>query len=132
MINQDEGNKRLLLLASILDTADQLHGQRGEPTYDQQRMTHPCGTPACALGHWAEARRDLWTIDVSLGAPLYVHRQTQTYGYVEGAVEDFALTEDDAEELFGEKGCGGAKTAMQASAYIREFVRKRQEGPCHG
>lgn len=42
-------------LACILDKADALHAEKGEPAYKQAAYAHASGTPACALGHWAAA-----------------------------------------------------------------------------
>lgn len=44
--------RRLEMLAKVLDTADVEHERKGEPAYDQGMTFHPCGTPACAAGHY--------------------------------------------------------------------------------
>ena len=90
---------------------------------------HPCGTPACALGHYA-ARKDLQNAyDIS------------PTGYIETLDEDgvfsdrcpfnvarehFDLSKDEADELFDAGGCGNAQTIHEASSYIRKFVAERQ------
>jgi hypothetical protein len=100
---------RLERLARILNTADAEHRENGEPTYSQLYHFHPCGTPACALGHYIEhARR----------APTFLFDR----------VKEFGLSREELYELFGAVGCGGAKTAKQAAKYIRKFIaRKRKE-----
>ena len=116
------GNRRLLRLAAILDKADALHKKRGEPTYDQDRIVHPCGTPACAWGHWAHDQR--------VNAK---RKMEKWYDDNLAAVREFALAlardEDgeviEAEELFGGFGCDNAETAKQAAKYIRAFVKRR-------
>lgn len=97
-----------------------------------------CGTPACALGHYA-ARRDLqrefkiWT-DKRYGYAGILARSDGSSEF-EAAAEHFGLTYDpydgDGEvyELFAPSGCGGAKTPKQAARYIERFVaRKEKEG----
>jgi hypothetical protein len=117
--NPDMGNKRLIQLAEILEAADENHASRGEPLYEQQIYTHPCGTPACALGHWAAANPQSWAF--SSGAP---------YGLTTGSrwnqcAIDFHLGLDEIDELFGMFGCGLPSTSKEAASYIRGFVSRR-------
>lgn len=108
------GNRRLLKLADILDTADEEHIRKGEPTYSQHAFTHPCGSPACALGHWSAAK--------------HVARKRRNLPLmVVDAVDEFALDFDDACEIFGPLGCDYAQTAKDAAKYIRAFVKRRQK-----
>jgi hypothetical protein len=107
------GNRRLLKLASILDTADAEHRKRGEPTYEQGCFRHECGTPACALGHWI-AHDDGW-LDQGSSADFLK------------AKDVFVLGAGDSQVLFGTDGCGGARTAKQAAKYIRAFVARRSK-----
>lgn len=85
-----------------------------------------CGTPACALGHYA-VRRDLQKIlhldrdgaFVFAGLDVcasYTNRQLQEY---------FQLNEDESEELFSSWGCNRAQTALQAAKYIEAFVERK-------
>ncbi len=113
------GANRLLKLALILDTADALHKKKCEPRYDQNLYRHPCGTPACALGHWAAANPKRFTV-TPFGIPL----TATSYG-IETAVLEFGIDFDEVEELFDVYGCGGAKTAKQAARYIRAFVKRK-------
>lgn len=104
------GNRRLLKLAEILDTADAKHKKKGEPTYNQFDYLHDCGTPACAGGHWdwsAQGRR--------------------TGGQFQDWMTTFALSNVESEQIFGRCGCGNARTAKQAAQYIRRFVARRQK-----
>jgi len=105
-----------------------LHLKRGEPTYRQRYLIHPCGTPACALGHWAAAHPERgWRFKEQdtraelTGVGLY---QGDTWA-MDAAETEFGLTLEEAWALFGPHGCGGAKSARGAAAYIREFVRRR-------
>lgn len=119
------GNRRLLKLADILSKADATHKKKSEPNYDQQFYAHECGTPACALGHWATAnRRWVW---LGLKYDLFPRLRNNSHGSTtEDAMEEFHLTEDEADELFEVDGCGNAQTAKEAARYIRAFVKRRQ------
>ncbi len=94
-----------------------------------------CGTPACALGHYA-ARTDLQRIlKVSIlknheGIP---YATMDAFGGEPGCDWDdevvcqhFGITDDEFYELFDAEGCGGARTALQAAKYIEKFVVKKQ------
>ena len=89
-----------------------------------------CGTPACALGHYA-SREDLqnfmrlvkdddgdWTVQ-------YVERVAEN-NYVDfehdEVCEHFGISLRQATQLFGPVGCGGAKAANDAAEYIEHFV----------
>jgi hypothetical protein len=132
------GNRRLLRLAKILDTADALHRKRKEPTYCQLDIEHwepvdkrdpygpLCGTPACALGHYganadrgAKARGWGWSKTKGL--------ITASFEPFDDARAEFAVTEAEADELFEVDGCGKAQTAKQAAKYIRAFVKRRSK-----
>lgn len=124
------GNRRLLKLAAILDKADALHKKRMEPSYRQLYYSHPCGTPACALGHWAANNPRRWEMrgryPGSELVPFLGKGHNAIYGN-ESAEIEFSLDSIDAYDLFGMSGCDSAKTAKQAAAYIRKFVAKRSK-----
>jgi hypothetical protein len=97
-----------------------------------------CGTPACALGHYA-ARRDLQKLlhievvkRVDVDRAPHARVVSNTYGS-EVCFEDDELTEhfgidtEDAEDLFGPSGCGGARTPKAAAKYIERFVAEKVE-----
>lgn len=128
----EEANQRLLNVARALRESP------NPDKFDMVKYGHPCGTPACALGHYA-ARRDLQDAfglrALSTSRDLYVTHDGLTTWYDDFDVrEHFRLdTYDDdeeegwseAEELFGGRGCGGAKTAIEAAEYIEAFVARR-------
>ncbi len=124
------GAPRLLALADILDAADAAHVAKGEPVYRQTAFAHDCGTPACALGHWAHHNQDRWTYDgrPCVGAAPRLRRGSRnTY---KDAAKEFHIShnenmEDEADELFGGCGCGEAETGKEAAAYIRDFVFRK-------
>ena len=104
------GQANLLRLADILEDADERHRAAGRPTYRQAAHVHDCGTPACALSHW------------------YAHLgRSWLDGDLEEIEADFALDAAEAAELFSGSGCGNAKTAKQAAAYLREFVARQSD-----
>jgi hypothetical protein len=120
-----EGQARLLELADILDRADEEHRAKGEPGYSQRRFLHHCGTPSCALGHWAAAHPERWTM--MTGIPGRWMPFNQIDPALTAGMHEFCITGGEWEELFEGIGCGGAKTAKQAAAYIREFVKRREQ-----
>lgn len=124
MTTRAEGNAKLLRLAAILDTADALHAERGEPGYCQVLYQHGCGTPACAQGHWAAANPDRWEF---IDGMTYLRNSHLTSKGA--AMREFALDDEFGEwgELFAEDGCDNAQTAAEAAAYIRAFVARRGE-----
>lgn len=104
----------LLELAEILETADEKHLARGEPTYEQDFASHDCGTPACALGHWVAAKH-----------PVEYKIQRWSWGQI--MQQDFGLDDEYADIIFGSDGCGRAQTAKDAAAFIRTFVEAIEE-----
>lgn len=91
---------------------------------------HQCGTPACAVGHYA-ARRDfqeVMQIDQSsyTGGLLFgVWGATQkARHYQDFLCEHFDITAVEEEKLFSISGCGNAKTPIAAAKYIEQFVRE--------
>jgi len=94
--------------------------------------TDSCGTPACALGHYA-SRGDLqkaFKLGDPSGTSSYQFVVLRKWGgfvdYYAGAVLDhFGIEYPEAGELFGGNGCGGAKTVKQAAKYIENFVKRK-------
>lgn len=147
MTTRAVGIRRLLKLAGILDTADARHRMKKERVYGQMDIAHPCGTPACALGHWAFNERRRWRYQINTythdhladgSAPtapvvfavvqLKTRRPQGDCGYLfEDAINDFGITTKQAYELFDIDGCGDARTAKQAARYIRKFVKRLQK-----
>lgn len=84
-----------------------------------------CGTPACAMGHYA-ARRDLQrTFKLSDDGELTDNDGMVVWHSDEDACQHFDITHEQALRLFdGIYGCGYAKTAKQAAKYIERFVAR--------
>jgi hypothetical protein len=98
----------LLLLADILEAASAGPHAVGEPSYSPWNHAHDSGTPACPLSHWYAYKGSTW-LD----------------GHLDEVLEEFALTASESADLFAPEGCGNAKTAAEAAAYIRAFVDRR-------
>lgn len=120
------GLKRLLKLADILDVADAEHRKRGEPAYAQAIVTHACGSPACAIGHWAASNKRRWGVSL-FGTSVKLLKGPYAHDMFSSIEHEFDLSELEAEEIFESYGCGGAKTAKQAAKYIRKFVARKQK-----
>lgn len=120
------GNARLLQLADILDIADEGHIERQEPTYRQNIFAHACGTPSCALGHWAATNTDRWHFGQRDEFPELYLKSDPYLPLYKAAQNEFCLSSGEEAQLFGCNGCRHATTAKQAAKYIREFVAKRQ------
>lgn len=92
-----------------------------------------CGTPGCALGHYA-ARRDLQRtftlqtegemVDVCTANGEWVAFPLED-SVLEVFEEHFDLSASEVERLFGPDGCGRAKTPNKAADYIERFVKQR-------
>jgi hypothetical protein len=124
----DIHNKRLLNIAKAL---------REDPDPDDFCMssfTNQCGTPACALGHYAD-RRDLQdAFSLSKEGYLTVLEDglvVEEIRYVTDfpITDHFNLSDEEADELFEIEGCGNAQTNIEAAEYIERFVERRKHRP---
>ncbi len=133
--------KRLLNVAkALIDEARwrKRNPPRGsEDKFCMKRFVNACGSPACALGTYAH-RRDLqrafkigeagmafprpW-VTTAGGVAIYIADPSRSEGPV---MEHFGLTLRETVKLFGERGCGRAKTEHEAAAYIRAFVKRKE------
>lgn len=125
-VSRAEGLARLSQLADLLLTV-------APAEYDQGLYYHDCGTPSCALGHWATANPERWiALDPdpwggSRARPILkgVDRDRQDSAR-KSAMLEFSLTREEAEELFDKYGCGGAGTNVTlAVIYLRQFVERQ-------
>ncbi len=126
------GRQRLLFLADVLDIVDKGHELSGERTYSQSAFVHPCGAPACALGHYAaQFPRKYQFKDVTSAVTdhqkiVLAYRDGLYVSYDDNrTINEFSITHDEARELFAGYGCGGAENAKEAAAYIRKFVARK-------
>lgn len=81
-----------------------------------------CGTPHCALGHYA-VRRDLQTT-FSLNLIGNLRSQGQRWRW-EDIICHFGISDGEASSLFGTFGCGDAQNPKEAVRFIEDFVARK-------
>lgn len=123
-----QGNKRLLALADLLEDVPAVHDEGDELRgYRQSQLIHPCGSPACAWGHWylsSRSRKDrIFKQARETGNAGW--RLNRPVVYIEQAIYEFRLTPMESDLLFENDGCGYAETGAEAAEFIRKFVKKR-------
>ena len=88
---------------------------------------HFCGTPACALGHYA-ARRDLQREFRVITDHNGVRYLEDPMSAIDKSMKHFGLRDLEFQELFGAEGCGDAKTTKKAIRYIEKFIERKKNG----
>jgi hypothetical protein len=149
------GLLRLERLALILEKAHRVHSKLPDIdiqyvekdtavrdqvcAYRQQVFAHACGTPACALGHYAYNTPTRWgwsenglrgALDFAflLQVPVSVDGQQHFLtGTWKQTMHEFAITFAECLELFDTRGCGDAQNAKEAAKYIRNFVKRKRK-----
>lgn len=87
-----------------------------------------CGTPACVLGHYA-FRTDLQSMFRLEDGDL-ADADGERIDYTDPLVaEHFGISRTEAFLLFGQNGCGGAKSPAQAIKYIKDFIAQKWPAP---
>ena len=111
------GKKRLLNVAKALRESP-------EPKkFSMDWYGNDCGTPMCALGHYAY-RRDLQrTFRLSEHGTFLNNAGERSPEWEYVLYPHFGITEEEATFLFERRGCGNAKTNIQAAKFIEKFVR---------
>lgn len=121
----------------LLNVAKALRESPNPQQFNMGRVTNPCGTPGCAIGHYV-ARHDLQSEFLPI-PPDDIH-MTDTGGTGHVRLRDgsaiyftskrllrhFDVENDEYEELFGGDGCGDAKTPIEAAEYIERFVAEHE------
>lgn len=111
----------------LLNVARALREIKAPNMLTMDRVSHACGAPACALGHYV-ARSDLQksfrltangAIALRRGPLLEWFRGPRICGHLGIGIEESG-------ELFSGDGCGNAKTAKQAIKYIERFVARKE------
>ena len=88
--------------------------------------THPCGSPACALGHYV-ARHDLQRTFEPGPVPLVARTIRRIKGcYGPEVTSHFGIAEHEAKELFASDGCDRACSANTAADYIDKFIARKR------
>lgn len=142
------GKKRLMNVVKALRDAaknDELvkaftmrfFGWSGNDYNKLNQKIERCGTPACALGHYA-ARKDLqkkFTLatrnnrKTEAGKLIWRNGVPAEFGEYarDGQMtvsEYFDISKIDVENLFNSDGCDNAKTPTDAANYIEKFVKE--------
>lgn len=89
--------------------------------FTMTRYGHCCGTPACAIGHYA-ARRDLQDAFMLTQSGGFVMNDGDYYSTRDSVLSHFEITDNQENQLFESEGCGNAQTPQQAADYIEKFV----------
>ena len=124
----------------LLNVARALRESPNPEKFSMDVYAHPCGTPACAFGHYA-ARPDLQSaFRLEDGTPVSAEGICRMY-YLEDVLDHFGITIEDARELFSgggdpfevedeyrKCGCGGAKTAIEAAEFVERWVEAHEAG----
>lgn len=108
----------------LLNVAKALREDKDPERFQMYRFAD-CGTPCCALGHYA-ARKDLqrvFRLSRVKGNWLGLVGKREGIGIDAPEVhKHFGIDYEQADELFGCHGCGCAQTPIDAAEYIEQFV----------
>ena len=94
-----------------------------------------CGTPSCALGHFA-ARRDLQSLlRLDINGDLWFTRKTKgelaprAASFSSDRITKYFGFEDweESELLFSSTGCGNATTPGMAALFIERFCNRKEK-----
>lgn len=110
----------------LLRVAQDLRNSPAPRKFTMRFYGHSCGTPACALGHYAAAKHRGSPFRLGRDGVLLVNGRPN-YPPACVAADHFGLSDDDElEALFGPLGCGRARTPIQAAKYIEAFVARKE------
>ena len=104
----------------LLNVAKALRESPRPMMFSMRRFVHSCGTPMCALGHYAQ-RLDLQRTFRLSNRCLMANGSVADFDGDEVKAH-FGIKYDDAEKLFDAWGCNRAQTNIQAAEYIEDFV----------
>jgi hypothetical protein len=114
----------------LLNVARALRESPNPDAFTMDYYIAPCGTPACAFGHYV-SRPDLQTDFLVDGIGIRDANTGRPIGHTSQVVRShFGISLKQTVELFddstdqGAGGCGGAKTPLEAAEYIEDFVRR--------
>jgi len=116
----------------LLNVALALRESRNPDQFQMGCYVNGCGTPACAIGHYA-SRADLQDLFAIRNGDDFVYADSTPdweYGGLadyddDRVLEHFGITAYEAEALFGGRGCDYAKTANEAADFIERFVKRK-------
>lgn len=108
----------------LLKVAQALRESPKPSEFTMERFGQDCGTPCCALGHYA-FRKDLQSefCLTSTGNVGAVGGSKRTLWIdSEQIMRHFDITIGQSQDLFGDDGCDCASTPEMAAEYIERFV----------
>lgn len=116
----------------MLNVAKSLRESPEPEDFEMGGYINQCGTPACALGHYA-CRPDLQrTLGITKSRHEYDTiwlkslKGRRTVDYASPTVlKHFGITQDEAEDLFSGNGCDYAETPVEAAKFIEKFVASK-------
>lgn len=106
-----------------LEDVARVNAERDDGGFTMYTFRTMCGTPGCVLGGYA-ARRDVQDVFCLVRDQYGLHNAAgETVGYDAPEVrQHFGITKAECAVLFSSDGCGGARTAPVAAAFIRGWL----------
>ncbi len=112
----------------LLNVAKALRESKRPEEFTMGQFVRECGSPACALGHYAE-RTDLQSAFVLKLDPMWgwdVYTSPGSELSFRHIMPHFDISEAETEELFGIHGCDDAQSPNAAARYIEAFVARKE------
>jgi len=125
-MNQVEATRLLNVATALRQARNPANFTMGRYGYKNPDLSasSSCGTPACALGHYA-FRRDLQrAFQLNEGELATSSGQWIDFGEYK-VLEHFGINGSESFDLFSARGCDNAKTAIQAAIYIEKFLDRK-------
>lgn len=130
--------KRLNNLARILREAALIEKTREEfRGFDMSRWGYSarpgqtCGTPACALGHYADRRDVQRRFSLTKQGEVKTHgKGARSGGLIDRAGDHFGITSEQAHAMFGggdDPGDNKAKMPNGAAYYVERLIKRLQK-----
>lgn len=92
-----------------------------------KKIAHPCGTPACSMGHYA-AREDLQNrFRLNSRGTICLRNNREVENITAEICNHFDIDNYQAEELFGSIGCGDASSLRDATKYVKKFIKREKK-----
>lgn len=107
----------------VFNVAVALRESRKPEDFTMAAYYNDRGTPACALGHYAE-RRDLQKLFQYKFGGITLTKGRDNFNFIINpfVLRHFGINEDEAQKLFSDSGCGYSTTALEAARYIEHFL----------
>lgn len=122
--------KRFANLIRVLRDAQKSEDLRAKFTMNQYGFSatttayDACGTPACAMGHYAFRKDVQRTFSLNTGGWVVAYDGHHIPDEASHFAEHFGISLDEVERLFGFEGCNNAKTPKQAADFLAAWLKK--------